>query len=370
MTRFQEQYGKLGKWPNLTPHSRQILKVFKGIGKLASINARDDKFQYTLIPDSNIEIFLQATYGEVPLIIEAFKTLPNNILKADFFRYLILFARGGIYSDIDTVPLKDLSSWPSLKGDNWKSTATQIPYKGKLAKDTNPPEWNEPGLVIGIEADPDRDDWKTFYARRLQFCQWTIQAKPGHPVLRELILNITATTLNSVKTSGQWHIDSKFKKDYNVNWRDRRGQDSSYDHSKKKCLNNVDGTDIMNWTGPGIFSDIIFQYMSNLIQQNNDILLINDNLNQDENETNLMKSTTIFYKKIMDSLQLKGVVPWEFFGFLKQPVLVDDIMVLPITSFSPDVGQMEAGTSSDSMAFVKHMFEGSWKEEADSKNSS
>ena len=97
------------------------------------------------------------------------------------------------------------------------------------------------------------------------------------------------------------------------------------------CIRDSDGTDIMNWTGPGIFSDIIFQYMSNLIQQNNDILLINDNLNQDENETNLMKSTTIFYKKIMDSLQLKGVVPWEFFGFLKQPVLVDDIMVLPLS---------------------------------------
>jgi mannosyltransferase OCH1-like enzyme len=41
------------------------------------------------------------------------------------------------------------------------------------------------GLIVGIEADPDRDDWHDWYSRRLQFCQWTLVSKPGHPILRE-----------------------------------------------------------------------------------------------------------------------------------------------------------------------------------------
>jgi alpha 1,6-mannosyltransferase len=34
------------------------------------------------------------------------------------------------------------------------------------------------------------------------------------------------------------------------------------------------------------------------------------------------------------------------------------VVVLPITSFSPGVGQMGAGEPEDEMAFVKHEFEG------------
>lgn len=39
--------------------------------------------------------------------------MPKSILKADFFRYLILFARGGVYTDIDTVSLKPIDEWIS-----------------------------------------------------------------------------------------------------------------------------------------------------------------------------------------------------------------------------------------------------------------
>lgn len=53
------------------------------------------------------------------------------------------------------------------------------------------------------------------------------------------------------------------------------------------------------------------------------------------------------------------------FSLITEPLLVDDIMVLPITSFSPDVMQMQAESSQHELALVKHMFHGSWKEEAD-----
>ena len=41
---------------------------------------------------------------------------------------------------------------------------------------------------------------------------------------------------------------------------------------------------------------------------------------------------------------------------MEQPIAIDDVLVLPITSFSPDVNQMGAKDSHDPMAYAKHMF--------------
>ncbi|CAL9728882.1 initiation-specific alpha-1,6-mannosyltransferase [Monosporozyma unispora] len=342
---------------------------------------RQSDWNYSLIKDDEMVPFLVNFYGEVPMVIEAFEAMPNIILKADFFRYLVLYARGGIYSDMDTFPLQNLNVWPSVNQsilETIRANDDIIPYKHKKGL-TDPKTTsisNEPGFVIGIEADPDRPDWNDWYARRIQFCQWTIQSKPGHPVLRELIMNITTTTLQSVDKVGKVSkykdlIDHSHFYDYNVNFRAKRLHDPKYKHANLKNSNNVDGTDIMNWTGPGIFSDIIFEYMNNLINTNNDIILQNANLEKttsDDSENNEMvnnKSTKKFYKKIMESLQSLNIISWEFFSLITKPVIVDDIMVLPITSFSPGVNTMEAKDDTDPMAFVKHMFSGSWKATAD-----
>ncbi|GAV55754.1 hypothetical protein ZYGR_0AY01470 [Zygosaccharomyces rouxii] len=335
-------------------------------------------YDYMLVPDDDIGAFLQNMYGEIPLVLKAFEEMPKNILKADFLRYLLLYARGGIYSDMDTFPVKPLSKWPSVDREKLKTfreTRKPVPYKGFKSEEVAMQNEREPGLVIGIEADPDRTDWSDWYARRIQFCQWTIQSKPGHPVLRELILNITATTLDSVSSvrkTAEELIDKTHKADYNVNFRDKRARDSHYNHNEAKTSKNVDGSDIMNWTGPGIFSDMVMQYLNNLIQSNNDILLLNGNIYtpstvdpaeaaaQDDNG----ESTKKFYRKIIESLLVNRHIPWEFFSLITEPIAVDDLMILPITSFSPDVNQMNAKGIDDEMAFVKHQFEGSWKDDA------
>lgn len=338
------------------------------------LEASSQGFDYMMVPDDDITAFLENLYGEVPLVLQAFKEMPKNILRADFLRYLLLFARGGIYSDMDTYPLKPLNQWPSIdheKLKEFKETRKPVPYKGFKSGDVSVRDEREPGLVIGIEADADRPDWSDWYARRIQFCQWTIQAKPGHPVLRELILNITATTLDSVssmKGNTADLIDKDHQSDYNVNYRDKRAKDTAYLHEEAKTEENIDGSDIMNWTGPGIFSDIVMEYMNNLIQKNNDVLLLNGNIYTpatvdpaEAAQEDVNQSTKKFYRKISESLLNNRQVPWEFFSLITEPITVDDVMILPITSFSPDVGQMGAKSTDDEMALVKHMFQGSWK---------
>lgn len=142
---------------------------------------------------------------------------------------------------MDTMLLKPIDSWPS-QNKSWLNNIIDlnkpIPYKNSKPSLLSSDEIShQPGLVIGIEADPDRDDWSEWYARRIQFCQWTIQAKPGHPILRELILNITATTLASVQNPGvpvSEMIDPRFEEDYNVNYRHKRRHDETYKHSELK----------------------------------------------------------------------------------------------------------------------------------------
>lgn len=331
-------------------------------------------YGHSYIPDDKLMPFLENLYGNTPLILKAFKMMPLNILKADFLRYLLLFARGGIYSDIDTIPLKPLTEWPSLNKTfvkNMRESNVPLRYRNYNPSASGELDASDlPGFIIGIEADPDRPDWSDWYARRIQFCQWTIQSKPGHPILRELILNITATTLNSAASSDfpKELFDSNYLLDYNVNYRHKRFNDKKYDHSMLKDSKNTDGTDIMNWTGPGIFSDLIIEYLNNLIQKNNNIQIFNSNMvigNQQTTESDIEKTTQKFYKVITEDLQSNNKFPWEFFSLMNDPVLVDDVMVLPITSFSPDVGQMGAKSSEDKLALVKHLFSGSWKEDAD-----
>lgn len=214
-------------------------------------------------------------YGAIPDVVEAYQALPLNILKADFFRYLILLARGGVYADIDTTALKPAMEW--LPGGFKASTV---------------------GLVVGIEADPDRSDWSDWYSRRIQFCQWTIQSKPGHPVLREAVANITVNTLK-LKKAGKLSIDQK---------------------------------NVIEFSGPAVWTDMIFEFFNN----------------------------PKYYNRSHQSQDIS----WKTFTGMKKPKQLGDVVVLPITSFSPGVGQMGAGETDDPQAFVFHTFEGEIKTNA------
>lgn len=225
-------------------------------------------YVHELVTDAMTLPLLHHLYAAVPDVIKAYEALPMPVLKADFFRYLILLARGGVYSDIDTHALKPAVDW--------------VPDALR----------QRVGLVVGIEADPDREDWADWYSRRIQFCQWTILAKPGHPILRDVVVRITEETLKR-KHRGTLHKDQK---------------------------------GVVEFTGPAIWSDVIMDYFD---------------------------STT------------SGGITWESFTLLKSPKRVNDVVVLPITGFSPGVGQMGSRDTGDPQAMVRHTFEGSWKPESE-----
>ncbi|KAG9242743.1 glycosyltransferase family 32 protein [Calycina marina] len=279
---YQFPYDLESKFPAYIWQTWKHTPASKDFGELlrpaeASWSEKHPGFIHEVITDQVAVHLLRHLYASVPEVLQAYHALPLPVLKADFFRYLILLARGGIYSDIDTHALKSAIDW----------LPESVP-KDKI------------GLVIGIEADPDRDDWAQWYSRRIQFCQWTIQSKPGHPVLLEVVANITLETLKQLE-SGK--LDA---------FRTKTGG-------------------VIEFTGPAVWTDVIFDY-------------IND-------------------PRYFDMATGKGNITWREFTGMNSPKRIGDVVVLPITSFSPGVGQMGAKDYNDPMAFVKHEFEGTWKPE-------
>ncbi|KAL4904544.1 hypothetical protein BDW74DRAFT_26221 [Aspergillus multicolor] len=241
----------------------------------ASWTEMNPSFVHQVVPDDTLHHLIKYLYGSIPEVLEAFNSLPIPVLKADFFRYLILLARGGVYSDIDTTALKPVVDW--------------LPDSVDLST---------VGFVIGIEADPDRPDWHDWYSRRIQFCQWTIQSKPGHPILLDIVTYITEETLRMKKAG----ILKKGKMDKTI----------------------------VEFTGPAAWTDAVFRYFND---------------------------PEYFYVEPGTTRN----ITWEDFTNQIEYQKVGDVVVLPITSFSPGVQQMGAQGIDDPMAFVKHDFEGTWK---------
>lgn len=134
--------------------------------------------------------------------------MPNVGMKSDLLRYLILDAKGGVYTDTDTVALKSIDKWVPTK------------YRDKAH------------LIVGIEFDRlDGGGWADI-PHWLQFCQWTIAAAPGHPVFPKMVERILESLEGLSKT-------------YNVPVAELKPTEF----------------EVMNSTGPAAWTDIVFEQL-------------------------------------------------------------------------------------------------------------
>ena len=110
---------------------------------------------YTLMDDAAIDRYVQ-TWDKTTY---AFCALPLGVMKADFWRYLIVADRGGVYADSDTSVWRGLHQWT-------------LPAVGKNHT-----------LVITYDGYP-------------AFCQWLFAATPDHPALMHVVSYIVSRWLN------------------------------------------------------------------------------------------------------------------------------------------------------------------------------
>ena len=216
---------------------------------------RENGFLHLLWTDDELDVFVQEFHPNLTKLFQGFK-LP--VLRADLARYLLLRTFGGYYSDIDTVNLKSLDSWTG--------------GKDRII-----------GFIAGIEVDTDRVDWKDWYPRSLQFCQWTIVSSPGNPVIVEVIERVLEQLAR---------VDP----------------------------DSITAKDVVHLTGPAPFTDAVV-----------------DKLGKFKIQVHELRN-------------------------IEEPKLFHDILVMPITAFSPGVGHMGSKSIYDKNALVNHLFAGEWKE--------
>lgn len=236
-------------------------------------------FVHELFNDDTSFALVKHLYSYVPEVIEAYELLPEVVLRMDFFRYLILFARGGVYADVDTMPLQPVPNW--------------------IPENVSPTEL---GLIMAVGADSTSAQWRQTNHRRLEFGQFIIQSKPGHPILREMIAHITEETLR----------------------RKAELKDGEYMHMSG--LPNEKQLEILRWTGLGLWTDTVMAYLNDYVK-----------------------------------LSIYQAVTWTEFHALETPKLVSDILVLPLKSFALDLEVPKDGKISDPIAFAKHWSASIWK---------
>ncbi len=112
---------------------------------IAGFRKKNPTYRYEFYDDDRIDHFLQSEFD--PETFKLYKRLNIGAAKADFFRYAILYKRGGVYVDIDS-------------GIN-----------------TNLDNFIRPNdsAIITREGDPDL------------YAQWALIYSPGHPFLQQTL---------------------------------------------------------------------------------------------------------------------------------------------------------------------------------------
>lgn len=144
----------------------------RDLEKARSWTEKNPDWRYEVLTDGNDLRYVEYHYGPEgfnrPDIVAFYRDVTASIIKADLLRYLIMYAEGGVYADIDVEAMKPMSKFIPERYDH---------------KDID--------MVIGVEIDePEWKDHPILGPKSRSFCQWTFMCKPQLPVMMRLIENI------------------------------------------------------------------------------------------------------------------------------------------------------------------------------------
>ena len=134
--------------------------------------------RYEVLTDNNDLHYVETHYGPSALnrpdIVEMYRTLNATIVKADLLRYLVMYAEGGVYADIDVEDLKPIERFIPERFDE-----------------------RDVDMVVGVEIDqPGFSNHSILGKKSKSFCQWTFMCKPRLPVMLKLVDDIMSWLAN------------------------------------------------------------------------------------------------------------------------------------------------------------------------------
>lgn len=133
---------------------------------------KNPSYTAEIMTDASGDEYVRKHFASRPDILETFLSLTTPIHKADFLRYLLLWAEGGIWNDLDV-------SCEDTLIDDW------IPaqYRDKA------------GIVLGWEFDVG---WGDGIVRQL--ASWTVMSEPRSPHMMMVINDIVESIYSAADT--------------------------------------------------------------------------------------------------------------------------------------------------------------------------
>ncbi|WP_420421676.1 glycosyltransferase family 32 protein [Simkania sp.] len=107
--------------------------------------------------DEKVFKFFQAHFPEYA---KDLAKIPMGAILADVFRYAVLYVQGGMYTDIDTIPVKAIP-------EEWLS------YQAVIGYEFQPSKFPQVGLIRKEECEV--------------FCQWTLLSQPRVSLFKEAL---------------------------------------------------------------------------------------------------------------------------------------------------------------------------------------
>lgn len=152
-----------------------------------SWSRRNPAWAHYVHDDANVRALVARHMS--PAYLAAFDAYPVGVMRADVWRYLVLYVYGGVYADVDAVCLRPVERWfERLPRTPWR--ATERCSQGSDVRQT----WGATSaIVIGMENDD-------------HFCQWTIASRPGHPALRTVLDLIARRALEGPVDTSDKHF--------------------------------------------------------------------------------------------------------------------------------------------------------------------
>ncbi|OCF54827.1 hypothetical protein L486_07482 [Kwoniella mangroviensis CBS 10435] len=253
------------------------------------------------VDDNGIDDWLEEALSPASGVGKEMKWLKDEgrwgVVRSDLFRYLVLLLNGGIYTDTDTACIRPISEWGKnpIKYQSDNPLIEALPQLSSLSSSSTHERYpisveadDAPSLIVALEVDSpaSNTDWRSeTFVRGIQIVQWTIASKKGHPILLDVIGHALEKVreLREAEERG-WEVD--------------------------------DEQDILEWSGPGAFTDAVFRYL--LIRY--------------------------------------GFHPKSVSGYDK-PLRVGDVLIMPVYSFRADASEGYQGDEK----VVWHGFFGRWK---------
>ncbi|GFZ45636.1 hypothetical protein JCM24511_03364 [Saitozyma sp. JCM 24511] len=262
----------------------------------------------------------------------------------DMLRYLLLLTRGGLYSDIDTRPIRPIEQWGLRRVEVLDLTSTDGPdWRSNLT--------THPGLIIGTETDVhSHPHWlESGWLRPLGMSRGTIGSAPNHPI----ILDAARRAVNHTRVAQKLR-EERIAKVVQAIAANRTAGAMPATTTMTTTMPQPVPTSLASKSAPTTPTTTAPTSTSTSM---NTPSMPKRQVGEEVHEMNVEEWTgsAMFTDAVMAFLRVRYNVTWHRLRGLDHPLRIGDVLILPITAFSsggePD---FQAGDEDDPQADVVH----------------